>query len=91
MEVKLCVNSSTLVCQVGGLHTQVLSVPGMLGDPAQQPVVALIPARNLQSDHVVPTEEHHSNLGTFPGYCQSCTNSNESKTSPKIWVVLQAI
>lgn len=76
VEVKLCVNPSTLMCQVGGFHAQVLSVPGVLGDPTQEPVVALIPAGDLQSDHVVPAEEDHSHLGTFPGYCQCCPNSN---------------
>lgn len=70
MEVKLCVNASTLMSQVRGLNTQVLSVSGVLGDPAQEPVVALIPAGDFQSYHVVPAEEDHSHLGTFPGHGQ---------------------
>lgn len=91
MEVKLRVDPSTLMCQVGGLHAQVLSVPGVLCDPAQQPVVALIPAGDLQSDHVVPAEEDHSHLGTFLGHCQRCPNPNQSKPGPEVWVVLQAV
>lgn len=91
VEIKLRVNSSTLMCQVGGLHAQVLSVSGVLGDPAQQPVIALVPARDLQSDHVVPAEKDHPHLGTFPGYCQGCPNTNQSKASPKVWVVFQAV
>ena len=76
MEVKLRVNPSTLVCQVGRLHAQVLSVLGVFGDPAQQPVVALVPAGDLQGNHVVPAEEDHSHLGPFLGHCQCCPNPN---------------
>lgn len=91
VKIKLCVNPSTLMCQVGGLYAQVLSVPGVLGDPAQQPVVALVPAGDLQSDHVVPAEKDHPHLGTFPGYSQGCPNTNQSKASAKVRVVLQAV
>lgn len=62
VEVKLCVYPSTLVLHVRGLHTQVLRVLGVLGDPAQQPVVALVPTGHLQGDHVVPPEEDHPKL-----------------------------
>lgn len=68
-----------------------LSVPGMLGDPTEEPVVALVPARNLQGDHVIPPEEDHSHLGTFPCHCQSCAHSDESEPSAKVRVVLQTI
>lgn len=68
-----------------------LSVPGMLGDPTEEPVVALVPARDLQSDHVMPSEEDHSHLSTFPCHSQSRANSNESKSSAEVWVVLQTI
>lgn len=91
MEVKLRVDSSTLVRQVGGLHTEVLSVPRVLGDPAQEPVVALVPAWDLKGDHVMPSEENHSHLGTFPRHCQSRANSNEAESSAEVWVVLQTI
>lgn len=91
MEVELRVNSSALVCQIGRLHTQVLSVPGVLGYPAEEPVVALVPAWDLQSDHVMPSEEDHSHLGTFPCHCQSRANSNEAKSSAEVRVVLQTI
>lgn len=91
MEVKLRVNSSALVRQIGGLHTQMLSVPGMLGDPAEEPVVALVPAWHLQSDHVMPSEEDHSHLGTFPCHSQSRADSNESKSSTEVRVVLQTV
>lgn len=89
MEVKLCVNPPTLVSQVGGLHAQVLGVPGVLGDPTQQPVVALIPAGDLQCDHVVPAEEDHPHLGSFPGQGQRCPDPYQAKSSPEVRVVLQ--
>lgn len=76
MEVKLCVNPSTLMSQVRGLNTQVLSVFSVLGDPAQEPVVALISAGDLQSYHVVPAEEDHSHLSTFSGQGQCGSNTN---------------
>lgn len=91
MEVKLCVNPSTLMSQVRGLNTQVLSVFGVPGDPAQEPVVALISAGDFQGDHIVPAEEDHPHLSTFPGQRQRGPNANQTKSSPKIRVVLQAV
>lgn len=91
MEVELCVDPSTLVSLVGGLHAQVLGVPGVLRDPAQQPGVALIPAGNLQGDHVVPTEEDHPHLGSLSGHGQRGPDPNQSEPSTKVRVVLQAV
>lgn len=68
-----------------------LSVPGMLGDPTEEPVVALVPAWDLQSDHVMPSEEDHSHLSAFPCHSQGRADSNESKSSTKVRVVLQTI
>lgn len=91
VEVKLRVNPSALMGQVGGLHAQVLGVLGVFGDPAQQPVVALILAGDLQSDHVVPAEEDHPNLGAFSGHRHGCPNPHQSEPSPEVRVVLQAV
>lgn len=91
VEVELRVDPSALVGLVRGLHAQVLGVPGVFGDPAQQPVVALVPAGDLQSDHVVPAEEHHPHLGTFPGDCQGGTDTHQSEASTEVRVVLQAV
>lgn len=91
VKVKLRVNPSALVRQVGGLHAQVLRVFGVLGDPAQQPVVALVPAGHLQSDHVVPAEEDHPHLSPFPGKRQSCPDPDQSEAGSEVRVVLQAV
>lgn len=91
MEVELRVDPSALVGHVGGFHAEVLRVGGVLGDPAQQPVVALVPARNLQGDHVVPSEEHHAHLGSLSGHGQRCPDPDQSEPSTKVRVVLQAV
>lgn len=91
VEVELRVNPSTLVSLVGGLHAEVLRVPGVLCDPAQQPVVALIPAGNLQGDHVIPAEEDHPHLGSLSGHGQRGPDPNQSKTGAEVRVVLQAV
>lgn len=89
-EVKLGMDTSTLVLQVGGLHTQVLCVLGMLCDPAQKPLVALVLAGHLQGDHVVPAEGDHPQLGTLPGYGHRRAQPHQPEASSKVGVVLQS-
>lgn len=91
VEIKLSLDPSTLVRQVGGLHTEMLSMLGVFGDPAQQPVVALVPAWYLQGDHVMSAEENSPHLGAFPGQCQCGPNANQTKTGAEVRVVLQSL
>lgn len=91
MEVELGLNASAFVRHVGRLHAQVLGSSGVLGDPTQEPVVALVLAGHLQGDHVVPAEKHHPHLGSFPGQRQGGSDAHQSKASPEVRVVLQTV
>lgn len=88
-KVELGADTPTFMLQVRRLNTEVLRVLGVVGDPIQQPLVALILAGHLQGDHVVAPESHQSKLGPLTGCCQDCAHPNEAKPSPEIWVVLQ--
>ncbi|TNN68538.1 hypothetical protein EYF80_021184 [Liparis tanakae] len=46
---------------------------------------------HLQRDHVVPAEEDHSHLGTFPGHRHRCPDAHQPEPGPEVRVVLQAV
>lgn len=88
-KVEFGADTPAFMLQVRRLHTEVLRVLGMVGDPVQQPVVALITAGHLQGDHIMASESHQPKLGPFTGKCQGCAHPDKAKPSPKVWVVFQ--
>jgi len=88
-KVELGADAPAFMLQVRRLDAEVLRVLGVVGDPVQQPVVALILAGHLQGDHVMTPESHQPELGPFPGQRQGCAHPDKAKPSPKVRVVLQ--
>ena len=57
--------------------------------PLQQPLVALVLARHLQSDHAESPERHHTILSALADEGQRGANADQPEAGSKVRVVLQ--
>ena len=88
-EIKASANTAIFQLLKTGLRAQVLRVGCIGGDPLQEPLVTLVLAGDLKSDHEVSPEGYHAKLAGLAEESKACAHSNQPKPSSKVGVVLQ--